>query len=194
MSFYMKCITPICAQKLDTFRIPDDLFHSTEEVQKELGKLFDEYGDSYTEDASEESLQKVFKSIPKEVWMDVDISAQAIAEIEKSFPTISPYSLFRKCRVYIYEDAKQESSKDDNLTQLKLKLYGADLCSDLESTTTHVVFCSSKSAALEKLSKQSAERATGRFHIVSQNWVTDCIKEKKIVLERSYIPILEENL
>ncbi|CAL1282897.1 unnamed protein product [Larinioides sclopetarius] len=78
--------------------VPNDLFYATEETHKNLGEFFDKYGDSFTEDVTEYSLKKVFNNIPNEEWMNVEMSSQQIAELEKSlFPEPSPCGLFREC-------------------------------------------------------------------------------------------------
>ncbi|XP_035224665.1 DNA ligase 4-like [Stegodyphus dumicola] len=179
--------------------VPDDLLHSTEQTREKLSEFFDAYGDSYTQDATVASLSKVFNNISKKQCLAESITTQEIAEIEESyFPESSPFGLFRKCRIYVSGEGNDTTSVEHKESKLKLvyfqlKLYGADMCSDIDSSTSHVVIHSSEANTVKELNSISAQRRNGRFHIVTEKWVSDCIKEKKLLQERGYMPLATDD-
>ncbi|GIZ01997.1 hypothetical protein CEXT_814251 [Caerostris extrusa] len=82
--------------------VPADLFHATEKTRDKLEDLYDKYGDSYTEDVTEDSLRKIFENIPIKESSNDYILNHELSEIEKTlFSGPPPYGLFRNCWIHL---------------------------------------------------------------------------------------------
>ncbi len=100
------------------------------------------------------------------------------------------YVVFR-----VYLDSNLEVGEADShikaccldLVGLEMRNYGATLSDQLDNKVSHVIVDSkdiSRVASLRDISKTRAKK----FHIVTQDWVSDCIKSEKLLQERVYEP------
>ncbi|XP_055945641.1 DNA ligase 4-like [Argiope bruennichi] len=171
--------------------IPDDLIHATEKTRDNLGELFDKYGDSFTEDVTEDSLMKIFSNIPKEEWMSVEVSSRQIAEMEKSlFSEQSPYGLFRECWIFIKSKNDdvipfEDLNEDCKILYFQLKLHGANMCKSTDDRTTHIIIPSCDGMS-EKVCESMAQLKKRNIHILTEQWAQDSIKENKLLNEEDY--------
>lgn len=187
-----------CVQKQQLIPwVPDDMLQSTKTTLSKFSEFFDEYGDSYFTDTTEESLRSVFKNIPKEKWEVQSLPTAKIADIEyKYFSNLPSFGLFRTCRVYMNDKSHIGDSgtlvKNHPLswTAMKLQLYGASLTDELDDQVTHVIVHSSEEYHdhVVKLRELSRARKTGNFHIVTDVWVEQCVGNGKLLGERNYQP------
>ncbi|KAJ9575396.1 hypothetical protein L9F63_025654, partial [Diploptera punctata] len=73
----------------------------TEEIEQKLSVEYDEFGDSYTHPATEESLRYALEQVQKK-GCAVELTEGMIADLEIDlFSGPSPFSMFRLCRAYI---------------------------------------------------------------------------------------------
>ncbi|GFV88356.1 DNA ligase 4 [Trichonephila clavipes] len=163
--------------------VPVDLLHATQQTQDKLAEHFDKYGDSFTEELTEGTLRKIFDNISTEEWMAVDISSQKIAEIEKGlFPHPTSYGLFRECCIHIKNEEINDSFK---LLCFKLKLHGANLCKNIDDSTTHIIIQASSVDSVDNRSP-FPDLKNRNCHVVTEQWLLDCIKENKLLNEKEY--------
>nr|XP_042896531.1 DNA ligase 4 [Parasteatoda tepidariorum] len=146
---------------------PDDLYHAKQETCEKLGQFYDKYGDNFTEDVSENSLKRIFSSISEEEWLAQDMTNQKIVELEKNyFPDSLPCGLFRGCWIFIkgkHNEAFRESIEVEmKLLSLKLKMFGANICSKVENRTTHIV--------LPRFTSMDNNPTQKRIHVVTDKW------------------------
>ena len=73
------------------------------------------------------------------------------------------------------------------LVALELRFYGAALVDTLDRTVSHVVVDSAKTDRVKSLRDVNKTRSK-KFHIVTEDWVSDCIRHEKILQERHYEP------
>lgn len=171
---------------------PSDMWYSCTSTLEKFAEDFDKYNDSYTNNVTENSLREIFNKIEK--MYKNQSSNEEIAKIEMSyFPNDALHGLFRICRIYI--DNKliigEESSKildySSQITELQLKLYGSIIIPKIDDYTTHVITYSCDSSRIKALKEINQSRQK-RFHLVTENWVTECIKNKRLLNERYYQP------
>eukprot|EP00794_Sanderia_malayensis_P019370 gene19370-21291_t len=170
--------------------MPQDLIFASTKTKDKLAEYFDKYGDSYTEDVTQERLHKIFS----ELKYEVEISADEIAEIEsRYFPNESQFGLFRRCQAYvdcwseIGGDTSEKTSQDIDLLALEFQFYGGQISACLDKDVTHVLVDKTATARLSIL-RERIRQMKRKPHIVSDAWVRDCIAKSFIMEERLYEP------
>lgn len=167
---------------------PSDLISATENVEQELGKKFDKYGDSYTDLVIEDSLKCILDKVEEMGDFKV-LSDQEIADMDiEIFGDVSPFSFFRLCRAYLdkyskINDAASEVSMKLDVTAINFQFYGGCIDPSITSRTTHVIVHSEDSRRLEELQNLNHRREK-KFHIVSEKWIKECLKRKIRINER----------
>ncbi|GFN81474.1 DNA ligase [Plakobranchus ocellatus] len=152
---------------------PSDMIHITSATQQEFDKGFDEYGDSYTVETSEDQLHTVFDNMSN---IPV-ISHDEIAELEEEyFPDDSPFGLFRTCRVYMDSNicVGDPNSAIPNCTldllKQELSFFGAKISPTLDADVSHVLVHSGDRSRVETM-KALRRKQHRKFHIVTEDWV-----------------------
>ena len=74
-----------------------------------------------------------------------------------------------------------------DLTRLSIEFYGGKVLDTLEPGLSHVVVHSSDLERLAQL-KELRRRRREKFHIVSEEWVQDCLCQVDLLTERNYQP------
>ncbi|KAL4236518.1 DNA ligase (ATP) [Mactra antiquata] len=173
---------------------PGDMIFATEKTEKLFQHDFDEYGDSYTIDTSSNVLKDVFTHM--KMKSKDELSSENIAEIEdKYFPDESPYGLFRTCKFYLDNNLVindpsthiKDSSLD--LIALELRFFGAVLSKKLSLDISHVLVDSNDLVRVKELKSERRSRQK-KFHIVTPDWIKECMEEGSIVNERAFEPIV----
>jgi len=174
---------------------PHDMVFATEKTLESWVQTHDQFGDSFTGEATQESLRFSLKKVGemgKEKCVDGRIKAEMESE---GFSGDFIYGLFRQCVLYFdkYEAVGQEGTLiQDNrldLSELTAKFYGGLLTSSLGESVTHVIVDtrgSPRGKELQGLRRKRLEEGKKLFYIVSSDWVEDCVKMKKIVSEDDY--------
>ncbi|XP_050403534.1 DNA ligase 4 [Patella vulgata] len=172
---------------------PGDMIHTSPASLRKFKLDYDEYGDSYTEDTTEDQLQEVFNNM-KELSDDDVIEGKDIAAIEDEyFPDDSPYGLFRTCRIYVDNNLVlgDNSTKIPNssldLLALELRFFGAVLSEKLDDHVSHVLVDKSDFSRVGQL-REVRRRKSRKFHIVNEDWMRSCLEEGEITNERKYEP------
>ncbi|KAH9499895.1 DNA ligase (ATP) [Bulinus truncatus] len=170
---------------------PNDMIHLTEATKKIMEQKYDEFGDSYTMDVTEENLKRIFERMDKNISR---VSQDNIREIEEEyFPDDSPYGLFRLCKFYI--DNKLLLGDPDtvlpnsalDLLELEVRFFGAEISDDFDSVISHVIINENDLIRLKSI-KEIRHNRHKKFHIVTAKWVKACIENGDLVPERTYEP------
>lgn len=141
---------------------PTDMFHSMANTKALFDKLYDPYGDSYTEDLIDESIRELFESIQladldqKKSSSDYSSLREEMAQFENEyFPDESfKFGLFRLCTFYLDMFQRLQESgggggggcADDrtasyafDLISIKVKWRGGLVVDHIDARTTHCV-------------------------------------------------------
>ncbi|XP_041359150.1 DNA ligase 4-like [Gigantopelta aegis] len=187
VSWFLKCVD---AQRWMDWT-PDDMIHTSPKTHKLFQQDYDEYGDSFTSDTTEEQLLKVFEKMENAVQ---DVSTWDIAELEdKYFPDESPYGLFRTCRIYLDNNlvVSDATTRIPNcsldLLGLELRFFGATITDKLDADVSHAIVEVKDVSRLQQL-RDVRRRRTKKFHIVTEAWVRACLEDGELCTERIYEP------
>lgn len=174
--------------------LPDDMFHSSSRTADKFAEEYDRHGDSYTENATSESLKKVFDSVQGNNSA-VPLSTDEILEIsQRYFPDNSPLGLFKHCRVYLDQFTLVGDTSVGipncslELVGLKLRMYGAQVTGSFDSKVTHVILDGRDLRRLAELQKVTQERKL-KQHLVTLDWVTQSVEAEKLLPERHFRPM-----
>ncbi|XP_052777625.1 DNA ligase 4-like [Mya arenaria] len=174
---------------------PDDMVHATGATKRLFDRDYDDFGDSYVEDTTPERLQSVMAKI--DVKSKDTLDNFEIAKLEdEHFPDESPYGLFRTCKIYLDNcaivDDPTTHIKDSSLDLLALELrfFGASVSRRFSNDVSHVMVDLSDKSRVAKLKKVRGGRQR-KFHIVTEEWVRECMEEGNIVNERAFEPGLD---
>ena len=133
---------------------PKDMMHIKAQTKVRFGKMYDSYGDSYTEDLTIDSLKEIFDNLdsttkvdPNEKENNMELIKKTIAFFEnKYFPDeSSQFGLFRLVYAYldVYETVQDESKLVKNsaldLVGMKIKWRGGCLHKIVNEKTTHCI-------------------------------------------------------
>lgn len=179
---------------------PNDMIYAKPITSQIFAKLYDSYGDSYTEDVNMEFLKNLFNSgsfIQEEFkpLMDIEYKKELrckIAEIEnKYFPDNSKHGLFRMCLFYFdlfIDIGSEEKVKNYNLELIVLKTrwFGGFVLTNIETNITHIIMDKNDLSRLERI-KEINKKRKRKFRVVSSEWILDCIKAARLKDELSYV-------
>ncbi|XP_015777211.1 PREDICTED: DNA ligase 4-like isoform X2 [Acropora digitifera] len=169
------------------------MLYSSPATADKFAEEYDRYGDSFTQDATVESLGEVFKNVQSQNSA-VSLSRGEIQDVmEHYFPDNSPLGLFKHCRVYLDQYACIGDistgilNSSLELVGLKLRLYGAQIIDTLDDGVTHIVLDESDLRRYEEL--QRAYVALPKRHFVTQHWVAQSVQASKLLTERNFRPV-----
>lgn len=119
------------------------MYHATKPTQDSFDKLYDQYGDSFTEDATIESLRILFTSMSSPEFSKSDRNDPKtfrsiwtqIAEFENEYypDESSEFGLFRLCDIYL------APTYSGRLLELKIRWKGGIVSSEVKASTTHCI-------------------------------------------------------
>lgn len=171
--------------------LPSHMLYTSAKTAAQFALDYDAHGDSYTEDVNEEKLREVFANVGKKKCAQ-PMSAEEIAEVEMdNFPQDSLLGLFRLCRVYM--DSYLAIGEEDthikdcslDLVSLEMRFHGATLCSKLNRHVTHIIVDKRDLSRVKEFRLLGQRRAL-KQHIVTSEWVRDCIEKERLVSELPY--------
>ncbi|XP_041473446.1 DNA ligase 4-like isoform X2 [Lytechinus variegatus] len=170
--------------------LPSHMLYTSAKMAAQFALDYDSHGDSYTEDVSEEKLKEIFATVGKK--SEKPMSAEEIAEIEMDyFPQDSHLGLFRLCRVYmdsclvIGEEDTHIKDCSLDLISLEMRFHGATMCPTLDRHVTHIIVDKSDLSRVREFRQRGQQRAL-KQHVVTSDWVTECIQKEKLISERPY--------
>jgi DNA ligase-4 len=174
--------------------LPRHMLHAGPSTTAQFSHQYDQYGDSYTEDVTEEGLRDIFKKVAEKSGTDLCISQEEIATMEsRYFANDSLRGLFRHCRVYLDKYLEVENKETAihacslDLIGLDLRLYGAELTDKVDEQVTHILFDKNDLTRVSEL-RRMEQGHTKKHHFVTMEWVQDSIESQFLKNERLYEP------
>ncbi|XP_076463012.1 LOW QUALITY PROTEIN: DNA ligase 4-like [Babylonia areolata] len=172
---------------------PGDMIHTSPATRRQFQRDYDDYGDSFTDDVTEEQLRHIFSSMDKDEDIVIPpVSSDAIAELEEEhFADESPYGLFRTCRMYmdsnlvVGDESTHLPTSSLDLLALELRFFGATVVSQLDSQVSHVVVEESDLSRLDQLKAVRRGRQK-KFRIVTKKWIKACMEEGGLCAEKTF--------
>jgi len=155
---------------------PLDVIHLQDEERQRMKELFDEYGDSYCEPTDEGTLKRILENI--DIGKNVSLSISEKCEIDEEIREVGELEgLFRRVVAF-----SPHHSGSIRLALLSIKLYGGSVVPELSKDVSHIIMADGD----EKCNIRPSE-TKGR-HLITADWIDNCIKEGKYLEERQYIP------
>ncbi|KAL1926334.1 hypothetical protein VTP01DRAFT_5855 [Rhizomucor pusillus] len=196
-----------CIENQDLLDLaPKYMLYTTAKKKLEFRAKMDPWGDEYTNDATEQSLQEVFQRMPNQAG-DPEKARQLADEIhERYFPNTGiPGLMFQRVKAYldVAADDKPISRSEDitmdwvteqrtrerlHLSAADIRFYGGQITSSIEEGVTHVVMDPDNLKRLPSLTEAFKRMPLPRF--VTTDWTNACVREKTMVDERKYEPKL----
>lgn len=145
--------------------------------------LYDEFGDSFTEDSTVADLKQSLSQAAGKKLLDPGLRL----ELEKELAGY-PYHLLRGKVFYFDSDMNNDSRQ---LAHLRCEMYGGAVVDRLSASVTHVVLDpgdsgKDKEAAYRR--ERRSQQAAGRplFRVVRTNWLHESIASGKLLDETDY--------
>jgi len=159
---------------------PEDVLFLSKEHQKLMNEKFDQYGDSYTELATVESLRYAINRIELDDDL-INTEVDTFLEFQKElFDEEQCFKIFEKYQTY-FDDLNLNNLPVRNfhtntvLEMLIFKFNGGTVCTHIDNNTTHVVVHSSNQNNIHKYQIMNTDREKV-FDIVDESWITQQIK------------------
>jgi len=174
---------------------PTDMIHCAPRTISSFSGDYDRHGDSYYDRVTVDELKTIFDRMPKDEICAAKNETSIIAELEmKYYPHDSARGLFRLCCVYldscaaIGDPTTRFTGSRLDLVGLELRFAGATLARAVTDDVSHVVVDLTDLSRVELFKYYNRSREGKRFHIVTAQWIYDCIVAGKLLQERSYEP------
>eukprot|EP00117_Sycon_ciliatum_P015809 scpid30038/ scgid15513/ DNA ligase 4; DNA ligase IV; Polydeoxyribonucleotide synthase [ATP] 4 len=173
--------------------LPGHMLHSSPSTASKFAEEFDQYGDNFTEDITEEQMHTAFQTIGEQRH-DVAVSQDEILEIEQRYlGEASSTGLLRGLRFYVDKCAAIGqcdtllSTSPLRLTELEIRFHGGAVSDNVDDNVSHVVCHESDLSRLAGLNEIRRGRKR-KFHCVTSDWVQQCIHSKALTEERPFAP------
>ncbi|PSN53926.1 hypothetical protein C0J52_02408, partial [Blattella germanica] len=160
---------------------PADLMFATMEIEQELSSQYDEFGDSYTQPATKESLRYSLEQVEKK-GCAVELTEGMKADLEiELFSGPSPFAMFRLCTAYVdkfnkLNDVSSGKSSILDIVELDFCFYGGVTCTEIDSSTTHVILHTGSMQRLQEIKDLNRVRSK-KYYIISEQWVLDTVRD-----------------
>ncbi|XP_003701870.1 DNA ligase 4 isoform X1 [Megachile rotundata] len=158
--------------------LPWDLIACRESTKQRLMLYYDDYYDSFTIDANEESLLSSFKKIEEEGTAQ-ELDCAQMKEIDKELfdNGVSPYSIFRGIVAYF----------DDPLNGLKVefRFMAGTIKETLDDSVTHVFV--SKGSVSPELQSLIKDKSRESLTVVKSEWIEKCFEQGDIISTTAYL-------
>ena len=159
---------------------PHDMVFTTEATAKKWKDLYDEFGDSFTEDSSATDLRKSLelasgRKAPPDLRLELE---QALVGY--------PYHLLRG-KVLYFDPNLEEKSRE--LAGRRCELYGGVVSAGLSESVTHVVAevePPGDGAYRGEREARLARRGVSLFHVVSPDWLQESVAAGRLLDEANF--------
>lgn len=158
---------------LDNF-LPWDLLCTRESTKLLLAEKYDDYYDSFTKDADEESLQRSLEKAKPEI-RDLKMFNREQVDKELFDDGVSPFSLFRQIIGY-FEDCS-------DLTKFKFRFMGGQVKEKLDEYVNYIF--TENNLSMTSLATDQIE--SGSIKIINSKWIKDCFQHQKLYTIDRYI-------
>ncbi|XP_049793143.1 DNA ligase 4 isoform X4 [Schistocerca nitens] len=169
---------------------PQNIISVTPETEREIMLQYDVFGDSYTEMSTKENLKELLSKLESKVSVQ-KISVHEMADMDiELFSGPSPMGIFRLCIAYFDIPSEDDFEafcvrKSLELQKLDFEYYGGIVSTMIDDGTTHAVVHSRCHTRLEEIKLLNRERRK-KIHIVNENWIKDCVDQRRQMDERNY--------
>ncbi|XP_035724247.1 DNA ligase 4-like [Vespa mandarinia] len=163
---------------LESF-LPWDLLCIRDFTKRSLIEKYDDYYDSYTIDANEESLQRSLKRIEHMIKNEeVAFTKEEGMDKELFENGISPFSIFKQIIGYF--------KKCSNSTKFKFRFMGGIIKEDIDEHVNYIFIednslLSMKSLEVDETIKKSMKK------VINSKWIQDCFRDQKFYSIDEYI-------
>ncbi len=166
-----------CKEKFRPLQ-PSDMIYATDETKEAFEINFDQYGNSYKQKSTMESLKYSMEQVKKSG--KARVTDEEIAEIEHEYKAfgLGKYGFFCGCRAHFLTKDKDGASVD--LAMANFRFYGGKVVDSLSQPEieqlTHVLVFEEDLVAKAKSARRKLAK---KFHIVSPNWIDECIVNRE---------------
>ncbi|XP_050525121.1 DNA ligase 4 [Daktulosphaira vitifoliae] len=157
---------------------PEDVLALSKEHKVLMDEKFDNYGDSYFENDTVDSLRMAMNRVELN---DVNMTEESFIKFQRDlFSEITCFKTFGKCFVY-FDNLDLDNLPTRNfhlnsvLEMIIFKFNGGTVCPKINNETTHVVVHSSNQNSKKTLENINSKRQIP-FEIVDENWIKSQIK------------------
>ena len=166
------------------------MVYTTKATRQKWRNLYDDFGDSFTEDSSAADLRQSLEQTEAE-RSELPTYSDLKQELEQELRDY-PYYLLRGIVLYI--DIHMEDN-ERQLMGLRCELYGGTVADQLCESVTHVIvrappggeqIKAAQDAAYRRERQSRLKKGAPLFHMVSPGWVLESIAAAKILDEAEF--------
>lgn len=168
---------------------PSDMVFATEATLASFKADFDAFGDGYFDEETSDVSLKYSLAKVTELDEEVEVTQEVMAEFESlNYPNAFKLGLFRQLTFYV-EPHVEDGVDHLAATKFSARFYGGKIVDKIENElgVTHVILDEADSEGLEGL-RRIRRGLEKKFHIVTKDWIEECLKTVTIVKERDYEP------
>jgi hypothetical protein len=163
------------------------MVYTTKATRQKWRNLYDDFGDSFTEDSSAADLRQSLDQAEAEIPAYPDLKLELEQELRDY-----PYYLLRGIVLYI-DDRLEDNERQ--LMGLRCELYGGTVRDQLCESVTHVIvgappggeqIKAAQDAAYRRERQSRLKKGAPLFHMVSPGWVLESIAAAKILDEAEF--------
>jgi hypothetical protein len=163
------------------------MVYTTKATREKWRNLYDDFGDSFTEDSSAADLRQSLAQAEAEISAYPDLKLELEQELRDY-----PYYLLRGIVLYI--DINMEDY-ERQLMGLRCELYGGAVADQLCERVTHVIvgappggeqIKAAQDAAYRRERQSRLKKGAPLFHMVGPGWVRESIAAAKILDEAEF--------
>ena len=164
---------------------PCDVLFATEETNEQFEDYYDQFGDSYSHNASLDSLKYSIDQVREKGEALEDLTATEIAQFENEHSdtfskNLKLAGLFRALTASFHKDLE--------ISSLTFRFYGGQVEKSLIGISYY--FVKSDDYSKEDLQNIKAKRrdlqGQKTFKILTEDWIDDCIEKKTLISETDY--------
>ena len=164
---------------------PCDVLFATEDTNEQFEDYYDQFGDSYSHNATLDSLKYSINQVREKGEALEDLTATEIAQFENEHrdtfsKNLKLAGLFRALTASFHKDLE--------ISSLTFRFYGGQVEKSFIGISYY--FVKSDDYSKEDLQNIKAKRRDlqGRktFKILTEDWIDDCIEKKTLISETDY--------
>lgn len=164
---------------------PRFMLFATSSTQQKFLHTIDKFGDHYSKDVTPSNLKQIFQNIPNyKEYTSTIMTKDKLKLLEKQYFIDTPWwGIFRNYTMYI-----DSSHTLDTISHIAM-FYGAEISKKIHKNITHVIIDLDDLSRLDTINRYITKlKIINDVHIVSKQWLFDCIKQHEDLDETDYIP------
>ena len=164
---------------------PCDVLFATEDTNLQFEDFYDQFGDSYTHNASLDSLKYSMNQVREKGEALEDLTATKIKQFENKYSDTFSENLKL---AGIFRTITASFHKKLEISSLTFRFYGGQVEKNFNGITYY--FVKSDDHSEEDLQNIKAKRrdlqGQKTFKILTEDWIDDCIEKKTLISETDY--------